>query len=162
MDPIGVWIRLTMGYVALVDREDEPLAAFRWTACLRRNKTDQKVRVYAVREWTQEGSKKRTFLHQAVFGATEGDTDHRDGDTLNNRRANLRAATRSQNNANAIKRGGASSRFKGVHWHKQAKCWTVQVKGRHIGQFKREENAATAYNFIAEQEYGEFARYNLP
>jgi len=157
---IGVWIRLTKGYVSLIDREDEALAAFTWTACYRKSKNG-KVRVYAVHEWEC----RREFLHQAVFGPTSEDVDHKNGDTLDNTRLNLRAATRSLNNANATKRIGTTSRFKGVSLHAGGK-WLVQIchqgKRKHIGLFRDEVDAATAYNFAAEEEFGEFARFNTP
>jgi hypothetical protein len=60
------------------------------------------------------------------------------------------------------KRAGTSSRFKSVHYHAQCKKWNVQIKKRHLGLFSEEADAATAYNFHAREEYGEFARYNFP
>jgi hypothetical protein len=159
-EAIGVWITLTKGFVALVDREDEHLAAFKWTACVRRRKNGG-VRVYAVREWVEDGKPIRQLLHHAVRPRSDVDTDHHDGDTLNNRRSNLRDATRTQNNANAVKRGGIyGSRFKGVY--RCGKRWTAQVRNKHIGCFRSEVNAATAYNFAAYELFGEFSRGNLP
>jgi hypothetical protein len=156
--PIGVWISLTKGYAALVDRRDEPLSHFKWSASVRVSKNGN-VRVYGVRE--VPGTRERLLLHCVIFGECAQDVDHADGDTLNCRRFNLREDSRSMNNANSTKRKG-SSVFKGVHWHAQVKKWTCQVKKKHYGLFKDEVDAATVYNFIAFEQYGEFARFNTP
>lgn len=156
---IGVYIRLSKGYVAIVDREDTSLADFCWSACYRRSKNG-KVRIYAVRQWRVSGTIIRQFLHQAIYGEAVGDIDHADGDTLNCRRYNLRDASRSMNNANATKRVGTTSRFKGVHFHSPAKKWNCQVKKKNYGLYAEETDAGQAYNFVADLEYGEFARFN--
>ena len=93
-----------------------------------------------------------------------GDVDHWNGDGLDNRRRNLRAATPSQNQHNRRKRLGCSSRFKGVHWHKRHGKWAAKIRidGRqlHLGYFPVERDAAAAYNLAANQEFGEFALTN--
>ena len=159
---IGVYIVLSQGYVAIVDKQDCALADMKWSAFVKR-RADGSQRVYAVRGWTKEN---RMLLHQAVFGPTPNDIDHRDGDGLNNRRANLREATRSRNSANARKRTGTASIFKGLYFHRKNKTWVaaIMVNGKrvHIGTFREEINAAQAYNFVADEYFGQFARFNLP
>lgn len=51
--------------------------------------------------------------------------DHIDGNRLNNAIANLREATRSENECNKKKRKDNTSGVKGVYWN--GKCWRVQV-----------------------------------
>ena len=95
--------------------------------------------------------------------------DHIDRDGLNNRRGNLRLATQTQNNANSI--GSPTrrmSRYKGVYWdrdnrYRASGYWiaTVMVNGKQITRCAATEiEAAAAYNQLALQHFGEFARLN--
>ena len=105
-------------------------------------------------------------MHRVILGLLPGkpDVDHHNHDRLDNRRSNLRVATRSQNNANQRKRTGTVSRFKGVWWIADRKKWGAQicVNGKHhrIGRFATEEEAAQAYNRAALAAWGEFALLN--
>jgi hypothetical protein len=89
--------------------------------------------------------------------------DHRDGDGLNNRRENLRPATRTQNNANQRKYRG-TSRYKGVSWDVSSRRWRARIHCDHretsLGQFTSEADAARAYNAAALEHFGEYARLN--
>jgi hypothetical protein len=78
-------------------------------------------------------------------------TDHIDGDGLNNQRHNLRSATDLQNACNQTrKRAGCASQFRGVTWHRRAEKWQAQIKiGGHLkylGSFRDEFAAARAYD----------------
>lgn len=89
------------------------------------------------------------------------EVDHRDGDGLNNQRGNLRVCTHAQNMAN--RRAYGVSRYLGVSYtDRPSKPWTASCKGRHIGSFDREIEAALAYDLVAEQVHGPFARFNCP
>jgi hypothetical protein len=109
-------------------------------------------------------------MHHFILGEKTR-VDHHDGNSLNNRRGNLRIATQSQNRANIGKpSGNHSSRYKGVAWNKGKSAtgggWRAQIgfdyKKIHLGCFKDEVDAATAYNFKAFELFGEFARFNHP
>jgi len=92
--------------------------------------------------------------------------DHINGDGLDNRKANLRAATALQNSWNMKKVGiKTSSRYKGVIWNKQVKKWSVQMnvyrKSRFLGYFDNEVEAAKTYDEAAKKYFGEFAMLNF-
>ncbi len=90
-----------------------------------------------------------------------GIIDHADRNTLNNNPANLRKATRSQNNANAKIRTDNISGFKGVQFHRQTGKWRARIRQngsqRHIGLFNTPHEASKAYEHNARKLFGEFA-----
>lgn len=101
-----------------------------------------------------------------LLGVSGGDqqVDHVDGNTLNNRRSNLRRATSQQNAFNQCKRQGCTSRFKGVFWRKNRSRWCAMLclgyRNIYLGSFTEESDAARAYNIAACTYFGEFARIN--
>jgi HNH endonuclease/AP2 domain len=87
--------------------------------------------------------------------------DHRDGDPSNNRWANLRRATISQNNANRRIHRNNKCGFKGVvRNHIGRWCAAIYKDGRryHLGSFATPEEAHAAYVAAARKLFGEFAR----
>jgi len=89
--------------------------------------------------------------------------DHKDRIRLNNRRSNLRYATRSQNSANsAFHRGASGSR--GISWDKARSKWIAkmhhQSKHVYIGRYDSKEVAIAAYNKKVSELRGEFAVLN--
>jgi AP2 domain len=152
--PVG-YIPLTRGMVAIVDVVDLPLVGgVKWHAAVR-----ERGVVYAA---STVG-----YMHRVILGLRPGDPgpDHIDRNGLNNRRANLRPADVSHNNANTRPRPG-TSRFKGVSWDAQRGRWMAKVcvggHQRALGRFDDEEEAARAYDAAALQAWGEYAYLNLP
>ena len=106
-------------------------------------------------------------MHRLILDAPDGlHGDHISDDGLDNRRANLRLATHTQNHHNQRKLAPGSSRFKGVTWHKQAGKWVAQIVHAghryHLGLFVSEVDAAEAYDAKAAELFGEFAVLNFP
>lgn len=106
-----------------------------------------------------------TFLHRHLFGLSPGDgktVDHANSDGLNNRRANIRLASYSQNNAN--RKTDASLHLRGVSLRPSGR-WQAQIridgKQRFLGNFATEAEAGRAYDAAALKHYGEFARLNF-
>jgi hypothetical protein len=75
--------------------------------------------------------------------------DHIDRNPANNRFANLRAVTNSENMHNLGKYKNNKSGFKGVCYHKQQKKWVAQIQlnsvNKYLGRFSTPEEASAAY-----------------
>jgi len=88
--------------------------------------------------------------------------DHINGVRDDNRLANLREATPSQNQANKAMRSDNTSGIKGVSWDRSRGKWhaSINVSGRmkNLGRFQKIEDAASAYADAAMKFHGEFAR----
>jgi hypothetical protein len=143
---------LTQGYSAVIDAADVPLVeGLNWCAV----KADSGL-VYAY-----NGGNVKKRLHQFLTGAAPGVFhDHRDGDGLNNRRANIRVATARQNSQNVRPKVP----MKGVGKHGSGWRARITVDGRRIGLglFATEAEAGVAYDEAAKMHFGEFARLNFP
>jgi hypothetical protein len=102
-----------------------------------------------------------TYMHRLLTGAERGrDVDHINHDGLDNRRANLRVCSRSQNTANRHVAMSASG-VKGVHFEACTGRWRAELgyqgKRFRLGRFDTLEDAADAYSRKAREVFGEFA-----
>lgn len=150
-------IPLTRGKVAIIDAADyELVSKYKWYA----NKKGRKSQKFYA---ANKGHGNRTvYLHRLILGdaCTGLIVDHKNGNTLDNRRENLRAATHIQNTLNRRKSNSkASSKYKGVSWNQEKKKWSAEVRVR-IGHFDNEDDAARAYNVYAELLHGQYACLN--
>jgi hypothetical protein len=88
--------------------------------------------------------------------------DHVNGVKDDNRFANLREATRHENNRNSKRPRNNTSGLKGVCWHKRdGKCRAqIRVSGRNLclGNFTTPEEAHAAYVKASERLHGVFGR----
>jgi hypothetical protein len=124
----------------------------------------------SVHAWSRAGSGGRIYararagyMHRIIVGAKPGQfVDHINGNPLDNRRANLRICTQSQNHANR-KVALGRSRFKGV-WLKRG-LWIARVSLKKgpvcLGTYATEEDAARAYDNKLREIFGEFAHTNF-
>jgi len=125
--------------------------------------------LYAVRE-VRIGPKKtkRMYLHRAIMKPPKRRlVDHRNTDSLDNRRANLRLATHAQNIYNRRKTSKKTwSRFIGVSFDRNSPAWVSCIdykrKRIHLGRFDSEIDAARAHDKAARKYHKEFARLNFP
>lgn len=115
--------------------------------------------------WNDDQTK-LLFLHRVLMVAPDGvEVDHVNGDGLDNRRCNIRLATRAQNAKNRKAQTNCSSPFKGVsvRVRKHAR-FVAQIKQDghclRIGTFDSEHQAARAYDGAARLFHGKFARTN--
>lgn len=142
------YIALPCGREAIVDASDAPLIEHHnWSA------GDSCVR---------SGLGK---LQNVIFGL-RGLIDHKNGDWLDNRRDNLRSATKAQNGQNRRLASNNSTGFKGVSLRRDRGTYLASIRSngalRKLGTFATAEEAARAYDEAARSEFGEFAALNFP
>lgn len=149
-------IPLTKGQIAIVDDDDfDRLSLFKWQC---------NGLGYAIRRC--KSTNKQRYMHHDILPPPEGYcVDHKDRNKLDNRKSNLRLATRSQNaqNRNTM-RGKSKSTYKGVVWRKHRLKWeawiTLNGVRMYLGIFPNEEDAAIAYNVAAQLFFGQYAALN--
>jgi len=122
---------------------------------------------YAVRAVGKHRHQKHIYMHREIMHTPDGmETDHINGNGLDNQRANLRACTTSQNQANSNKQRNNTSGYKGVCFIKRDNKWRASViinkKYKSIGSFENPIDAAKAYDKKAKELFGSFARLNFP
>jgi hypothetical protein len=105
---------------AIVDAEDLPLV---------QNELWQISRGYVARNLSQSNPNIPRKMHRLICNcASDVDVDHINGNRRDNRRSNLRIATRTQNNCNKhnLSRRNKSGKT-GVSWDKKLKKWVVHI-----------------------------------
>ena len=138
---------LTTGEIAIIDEADAWLLRLRWKLLRRPDGL-----AYVARDDRRHipGYTGVKLLHRAITGARRVEiVDHKNGDTLDNRRENLRIATSTQNNRNISPgRKNNTSGFLGVGWHVARGKWqaSIRVGGKlqYLGLFDDVEAARAA------------------
>ena len=158
----AIKVPLTRGLFAIVDDSDASLVVpYKWYAKPASNGRTW----YAVRE--VDG--RRVWMHHVICPPLASKTvDHIDGDGLDNRRDNLRSATKNEQCHNSRPSLGKRSAYKGVSWqndrrNKDGGYWRarIMVNNRSIARHAASEReAALKYNELACEHFGEFAWLN--
>ncbi len=169
-------IKLTQGQYAIVDAwMYEELNKYQWYA----HKGKTTYYAYRAARIDEKRKSKNVKMHEEVMKLQKTDDrrlktedqkyviDHINGDGLDNRSANLRVATYSQNSQNRRKsRKGCGSKYKGVWLDKRTRRWRAQIcfegTKKHLGYYDDEAGAARAYDRAAVRYHEEFAKLNFP
>ncbi len=153
-------IRLTQGKFAFVDDEDfEELNKHKWHI------SGAGRHIYAERHESKP-ILRHILMHRQIMNTPKGmDTDHIDGNGLNNQRGNLRVCTHAENLRNCRRGTSNTTGFKGVSFEKFTGKYRsiINVNGKiiRIGRFVDLEMAARAYDIAAKKYFGEFAVLNF-
>lgn len=151
------YVPLTRGYEAVISVADVPLVdGVNWYAMAAGGT------IYAVRKGPRPKQRK-IYMHRAILSDPDGlEVDHINGEGLDNRRCNLRAATRAQNARNSHVSNANTSGYKGVSWDKRDRKWQafIAVNGlRHfLGRFACPTAASLAYARASRELHKEFGR----
>ena len=87
--------------------------------------------------------------------------DHINNNALDNRRENLRFATKAQNSQNTKKtKQITSSKYIGVCYNKRDNKWQSNSSGKNLGLFENEIDAAEMYDKYTFIKFGKFASTN--
>lgn len=162
-------VALSRGFEAQVSDRDLAWArSHTWTADVRIRPCGYEE-VYATRWVTlPSGRRRKLYMHREIVRPPNGFlVDHLNGDTLDNRRSNLRLATYTQNRYNM--NGFGSSSYMGVS--RDGSRWRARITRTlddgsreylFSANFETEIEAARAYDEAARNLFGEFARLNFP
>lgn len=147
MLPVKV-IPLTQGKFAIVDSEDYEavMAAGPWNAYKDGNNWYAKKHIVIGRD--EKGWQVRRSLRLHQFLTDFPMTDHINRNGLDNRRVNLRTATRELNASNRRMRKDNQSGYVGVSYYRRYGRWVAHSKGVTIGYYKTPEDAAEAREFF--------------
>jgi len=109
------------------------------------------------------------LLHRIIMNpAANMQVDHKNKNTLDNRRCNLRVCTNSENQMNRGKTRANTTGYKGVNENKRRKNKnyrariTADKKTYYLGNFEKPDEAGAAYKKAVKQRHGKFARVNDP
>lgn len=154
-------IHLTRGLHSLIDAEDweAVFSSGKWYAHRANPGRDY---FYARRGWHTPEGNGRIFLHNQILPPEQDRrADHINLNRLDNRRGNLRLASRSQNMVNRISKG--KSGYRGVTARPNGYLAQIGSRDaqRRLGVFPTALAAAKAYDVAAKDRYGEFARLNF-
>jgi hypothetical protein len=155
--PSIAYVPLTRDQYALIDSSDLIFVGeFNWYV----QKLSYCEGWVACRKWWTDGKRTVVLMHRELCNAPANmDVDHKNHNTLDNRGANLRICTKSENSQNRRLRRDNSSGYKGVYATRDGN-WMAQIRtsGKliYLGTFDDPELAHSAYVRAAMRCHGEF------
>ena len=158
------WL-VVKGYKIAVDFDDfEKVSCLSWEVIKRSDTYIYfRARLRGVDPETGEKLyKKKVYLHRYIMGITDPSVvvDHINGNTLDNRKENLRVCTVAENNCNRTNKRNSTG-YKGVRKDgSKEKPYTARIQHKRkvylLGSFASPEEAHEAYCAKAKELHGEF------
>lgn len=113
----------------------------------------KKGRIDGVRMKIQEnGIRKQIWLHRVVLNCPfDKVVDHIDGDTLNNRKTNLRVVTNKENATNLSSSSSSKSKYRNIYFEKGK--YGVRIANKRYGRFDKLEDAIACRNYYLQKIY---------
>lgn len=151
-------IKLSQNKIAIVDNDNyERLNRFKWYA------NYDGYNWYARRKINIDGKQKTIYMHREVMNVPKGVfIDHINGDSLDNRRENLRFCTNQQNQCNRDAQKNNKLGIKGIRLHEARKKFEARIKvnGKsiYLGYYTNLDDADSVYRKAEEKYFGKFAR----
>lgn len=144
---------------AKVDAEDFKYLS-QWIWSCKVNKINDNIYYYAVR-WTV-GGRFAIYMHRFIMKAKLlQKVNHRNHDTLDNRRNNIRFCTSSQIGMNRRLNRNNTSGYTGVGWCEKKGIWQARLEKDtvryHLGYFDNLDSAIQARKAAEKKYYGKFA-----
>jgi hypothetical protein len=142
--------------VAIIDADDaERVLAYKWSLSV----CNSGLQYAQHREPKSKGAK-LTKLHRFIMGVTDSSkcVDHINGNTLDNRKCNLRVCNQGENMRN-YRRAWGKEGIRGVMKTRTGKYRArirYQNKLHHIGTFDTQRDASVAYAFASSLLHGDF------
>lgn len=155
------FVACTKGYTTMFSPEDLAIVSENDWSTLAPGRKGSKRRYAHRRAWTKD----EDYLHRAIMKSPKGmQVDHRDGNTMNNRRGNLRECTNAQNQMSKRDTGRAPGKYRGVY-RAESGGWFASIckdqAQQYLGTYSTDVDAALAYDAAARKLFGEFARPNF-
>lgn len=154
-----VYIPLSQGLEAKIDLQDVGVVSqYNWHAKQKKNTCYAQSDIH-----TDTGKRSTMLLHRLLLSPPKGlDVDHRNCDGLDNRRSNIRLATRFENRSNQRTRLDSTSGLKGVSPDTRRHTWRARIGFRnhtyYLGTYDTPELAHAAYVAASAQMHGAFGR----
>jgi hypothetical protein len=141
-------IQLSRGKVAIVDGADfEWLSQWKWRA-----HPNKRLDHHCPIKWYARCAA-NGYLHRFIMGAPQDfQVDHLNGDSLDNRRQNLRLCSHAQNMQNRRFPAGVAG-FRGVRWDHERRRYRAVIevnrKRVHLGHYRSAEVAARVLDLFS-------------